>query len=344
MADPRFFTRAAPATLEELARVAGATLAPGADPARMIADVAALGDAGPSEISFLDNRKYVTAFRGSAAGACIVAPEYAEQAPDGMALLLSKAPYMGWAHIVRRLYPEPAVRPGVAPGAVVDPAAIIGASVEIGPNAVIGAGAEIGDGCRIGPGAVIGDGVVLGEGSSVGANASISHALIGKRCKIYPGARIGQDGFGFAMHPTGHVRIPQLGRVVIEDDVEVGANAAIDRGAGPDTVIGRGTMIDNLVQIGHNVAIGRGCVIVSQVGISGSTRVGDFAALGGQAGIAGHLTIGSGAQISAQSGVIGDVPAGAKVVGFPAAPTKEFFRQTAMLRRLVREKRDEKKE
>jgi UDP-3-O-[3-hydroxymyristoyl] glucosamine N-acyltransferase len=142
------------------------------------------------------------------------------------------------------------------------------------------------------------------------------------------------------MDPSGHVRIPQLGRVVIEDDVEVGANSTIDRGAGPDTVIGRGTMIDNLVQIGHNVTVGRGCVIVSQVGISGSTRIGDFVALGGQAGIAGHLTIGAGAQVMAQSGVIGDIEAGATVVGFPATPSKEFYRQTAMLRRLVRERKE----
>jgi UDP-3-O-[3-hydroxymyristoyl] glucosamine N-acyltransferase len=169
----------------------------------------------------------------------------------------------------------------------------------------------------------------------------VSHAIIGVRVRIYPGARIGQDGFGFAPDPAAPVKVPQLGLVIIGDDVEVGANTTIDRGAGPDTVIGAGTMIDNLVQIGHNVQIGRGCVIVAQVGISGSTRLGDFVMVGGQVGMAGHLTIGDGARIGAQAGVISDLQPGDTVLGSPAMPIKEFHYMTAYIRRLAARKKGE---
>jgi len=181
---------------------------------------------------------------------------------------------------------------------------------------------------------------VLGADVRVGANVSISHALIGARVRLYPGVRIGQDGFGFALDPARFIKVPQLGRVIIEDDVEVGANTTIDRGAVPDTIIGAGTMIDNLVQIGHNVQIGRGCVLVSQVGISGSTRLGDHVMIGGQAGLSGHLTIGSGARIGAQAGVMRDVAPGETVLGAPALPMREFFRQVAALQRLAKKKGD----
>ncbi|GIL38585.1 UDP-3-O-(3-hydroxymyristoyl)glucosamine N-acyltransferase [Roseiterribacter gracilis] len=340
MSDPRFFTCAAPATLAELARIANATISGDADPSRMIDDVAPLRDAGPAHISFLDNRKYIEAFRATKAGAVLLLPEFAEQCPPGTVALVTRKPYMSWAHVVRRFYPSRTSTGIRHPSAIVDPAATIGSDVEIGAGAVIEARAEIGNRCRIGPNAVIGVGVVLGDDTEVGANATINYALIGQRCRIYPGACIGQEGFGFAMDAAGHVPIPQLGRVIIEDDVEVGANTCVDRGAGPDTVIGRGTMIDNLVQIGHNVTIGRGCVIAAQVGISGSSRIGDFVAFGGQVGIAGHLSIGAGAQLMGQSGVISDIPAGVTVAGFPATPSKEFYRQTAMLRRLVRERKE----
>jgi UDP-3-O-[3-hydroxymyristoyl] glucosamine N-acyltransferase len=199
---------------------------------------------------------------------------------------------------------------------------------------------EIGARCLIGANSVIGQGSVLGDDVRVGPNVSISHALIGARVRLYPGARIGQDGFGFALDPRGYVKVPQLGRVVIENDVEIGANTTIDRGAGPDTVVGAGTMIDNLVQIGHNVRIGRGCVLVSQVGISGSTRLGDYVMIGGQGGLVGHLTIGHGAQIAAQAGIMRDVAPGERVMGSPAVPFREFFRQVAALQKLARKKGD----
>jgi UDP-3-O-[3-hydroxymyristoyl] glucosamine N-acyltransferase len=209
-------------------------------------------------------------------------------------------------------------------------------SAEIGPYVVVEAGAEIGPGCRIGPFVSIGKGVTIGPDCRIGAHASLSHAMLGARVYIYPGARIGQEGFSFASTATGFLSIPQLGRVILEDDVEIGANATVDRGSTQDTVIGAGSRLDNLVQIGHNVRLGRCCVIVAQVGIAGSTTLEDFVQVGGQAAMAGHLRIGQGAQIGAQAGVIADAPAGSVLLGSPAQPRKEFFRQVATLRRMVR--------
>jgi UDP-3-O-[3-hydroxymyristoyl] glucosamine N-acyltransferase len=195
---------------------------------------------------------------------------------------------------------------------------------------------RIAAGCQIGPHAVIGQGVVMGEGCRIGAQASVSHAILGNRVYVYPGARIGQEGFGFAITPAGFLTVPQLGRVVLQDDVEIGANSTVDRGASHDTVIGAGTRIDNLIQIGHNVRMGRCCVMAAQSGVSGSSILEDFVQIGAQAGLTGHLTIGAKASIGAQAGVMSDVPAGAVVVGSPALPVREFFRNVAVLRRLAR--------
>ncbi len=217
---------------------------------------------------------------------------------------------------------------------MVDPSARIDPSTEIGAFALVGAGVEIGPGCRIGPGAVIGDGVVIGADCRIGTHVSVSHAILGARVCLYPGARVGQEGFGFAVTPSGFVTVPQLGRVLLEDDVEIGANSTIDRGSVQDTVIGAGSRLDNLVQIGHNVRLGRCCVIVAQAGISGSTVLEDFVMVGGQSGLIGHLHIGRRARLGAQSGIMADVPADTEVVGSPAMPVREFFRQVATLRRL----------
>jgi len=336
MADPRFFDRAGPFTLAELARIAQAELAPEVDPERRIADVAPLDRAGADELSFLDNRKYAAAFAASAAGACVVHPDMAEKAPAGMALLLSRKPYRSYALCAQAFYPRQLPASGVSPAAHVDPTASVGEGTEIGPGAVVEAGAEIGARCLIGPNAVVGRNVRIGDETSIGACVSLSHCEIGSRVTIYPGARIGQDGFGFAMDASGHVRVPQLGRVIVEDEVEVGANVTIDRGAGPDTVIGRGCMIDNLVQIGHNVVLGPGCVIVAQAGISGSTRLDHHVILAAQAGVTGHLKIGAGARIAAQSGVMRDVGPGAEVGGSPAVPMRQWLRQSAILGKLAR--------
>jgi UDP-3-O-[3-hydroxymyristoyl] glucosamine N-acyltransferase len=218
----------------------------------------------------------------------------------------------------------------VAQGARVDP------SAEVGPFSLVEAGAEVGARCRIGPYAAIGPGVVLGPECRIGAHASLTHAILSARVYVYPGARIGQEGFSFARADAGFLTVPQLGRVILEDDVEVGANSTIDRGSTGDTVVGTGSRTDNLVQIGHNARLGRCCVIVAQVGIAGSTVLEDFVQVGGQAGLTGHLHVGEGARIGAQAGVISDVPQGATLLGSPAQPRQEFFRQVAVLKQIIR--------
>ncbi|HTT78666.1 MAG TPA: UDP-3-O-(3-hydroxymyristoyl)glucosamine N-acyltransferase [Stellaceae bacterium] len=338
MADPRFFARTGPYSLARLAGLTGARLGNPDDGERLVADVAPLETAGADDLTFLDNRKYLDAFARSLAGAAIVEERSVERAPVGMALLIAAEPYKAFARAAQAFYPEEPVAPRRATSAVIDPRAEIGPDCDIGPFVVIAAGARIGPRCRIGPNTVIEAGVELGADCRVGANVTLSHCLIGDRVVLHPGVRIGQAGFGFAPDPQGPVKIPQLGRVVIGDDVDIGANTAIDRGSAHDTVVGAGTMIDNLVQIGHNVVLGRGCILAGQVGIAGSTKLGDFVMAGGQAGLAGHLTIGSGARIGAKAGLMRDVAPGETVGGSPAVPFTLFMRQTAILQRLARKK------
>lgn len=336
MPDPRFYAAAGPFTLAEIAAAAAARLPAGADPSTRLHDVAPLGAATARHLSFLDNRKYLDAFVATGAGACIAPGALAHRAPPGTTVLASDAPYKAYARAAALFHPVAAPEPGVHPAAVVDPAALLAEDCRIEAGAVIAADARIGARCLVGANATVGSGVEIGDETRIGAGASLSHCLVGARVTIYPGARIGQDGFGFAPDPQGHVKIPQLGRVVIGDDVEIGANTTIDRGSGPDTVVGQGCRIDNLVQIAHNVRIGRGCVIVAQSGIAGSTAVGDFVQVGGQAGLVGHLTIGAGARIAGQSGVIRDIEPGATYGGTPAVPIRSWHRQTAALARLAK--------
>ena len=331
--DPRFFRRTGPHSLAAVVDAAGANAAPRQ---LLLTGVAPLQTAGPAEVSFLDNRKYAGALDATRAGAVIVHPDLASRVPEGAVAIITEQPYVAWAKVAALFHPEPPTAPGVHPTALVAADAIVDPGAEIGPFAIIGARAEIAAGCRIGPHAVIGPGVMLGRDCRVGAHACISHALIGNRVYIYTGVRIGQDGFGFAIADTGFLTVPQLGRVIIGDDVEIGANTTIDRGSLHDTVIGAGSRLDNLVMIGHNVTLGRACVIVSQVGISGSTAIGDQVMIGGQAGLAGHLKVGRGARIGGQAGVMNDIPAGADVIGSPAQPVREFWRHFALLRKLAR--------
>lgn len=341
MADPRFFQVQGPFTVAEIASLTGAEPGRPGDADRVLRDVAPLDTAAQGDLSFLDNRKYTDAFARSTAEAAFVRPALADRAPPGMALLLVEDPYRAYARAAQAFYPEPTGTGHISPHAIYDHTVEIGHGTTLGAGAVIGRRARLGERCRIAPNVTIGDGVVIGDDSVVGANASVSHALIGARVHIYPGARIGQDGFGFAMGLGGHVKVPQLGRVVIEDDVEIGANVTIDRGAGPDTVIGRGSVIDNLVQIGHNVRIGPHCVIVAQSGVSGSTVLGSHAVLAAQSGLTGHLSIGDGAQVGAQSGVMRDVPAGGRVAGSPAVPARQHWREVATLAKLAKGKGDQ---
>lgn len=326
MADPRFFKMTGPLALGELANIAGGELVPGTDPERRFEGVAPLGTAGAGEVSFLDNKRYLEAFENSKAGACLIEPRYAERGPEGMALILTEKPYRGYALVARAFYPEPTWDGEIHETAVVDPSAEIGEGCFIGPYAVIGPGATIGRRCRIEAHAILEEAVVIGDDTIVGHGASLSHCLVGARCRFHAGVRLGNRGFGFTLDAEGYLDVPQLGRVIVEDDVEIGANSTVDRGAGPDTVIGAGSKIDNLIQIGHNVRIGRGCVLVAQSGVAGSSTLEDYVMLGAQGGIAGHLTIGKGAQVAAQSGVMRDVAPGQSVCGAPAIPIKDFFR------------------
>lgn len=339
MADSRFFTGKGPFTLKELAAAAGAELADIGNAGRKVNAVAPLDRAGPQDISFLDNTKYLEDFAASRAGACIVHPKHADRAPRGMALLLAEEPYQAYAAVAQHFFPAPPVMPGIHASAQIDASASVAESASIGPGAVIEAGAEIGERSRINANTVIGAGVSIGDDCRIGANATIQYSLIGDRVILHPGVCIGQDGFGFAMSGAGHQKVPQLGRVIIEDDVEIGAGTCIDRGSGPDTVIGAGTKIDNLVQIGHNCQIGRGCIIVSQVGLSGSTRLGDFVVMGGQAATAGHLSVAPGSRFAARSGIVGDIPDQGTYGGFPAVPVREWHRQTATLARIAKNKK-----
>ncbi len=338
MADPRFFANHGPLSLGDLARISKAKLGPRVREDATFDDVAPLGQAGPSHVSFVDNRKYVEQFTQSRAGACVVEPGLAARAPASMMLLLTDKPYRAYAKIARAFYPSVSQPRQIDSGAHVDETAEVAASCDIGAGVIIGPRASLAENVCVEPGAVIGAGVIIGSDGRIGANASMSHCIVGRRANIHPGARIGQRGFGFDLDPSGHLDVPQLGRVIIGDDVEIGANTTIDRGSGPDTEIGDGCKIDNLVQIGHNAKLGRGCVVVAQAGVSGSSQFGDHVVLAAQGGIAGHLTIGAGAQIGAQAGVMRDVPPGAKVVGSPAVPVREFFRGVAVLARLARTK------
>ena len=334
MADTRFYSVSGPFTVAELAETAQADLRDGADGSRLIKDIAPLDAAGDDAISFFDNKRYFEFFTKTRAGACIAKPKFADRAPPETSILLSETPSLAFARVARVFYPPPKVEAGISPSAIVDATATLGKECRIDPGAVIGTRCQIGERCHIGANAVIGEGSVVGDDCLIGACASLSHSILGDRVYIHPGARIGQDGFGFTSSEAGHLRIPQIGRVVIHDDVEIGANTTIDRGSGSDTIIGAGCKIDNQVQIAHSVHLGRCCVIVSQVGISGSTKLGDFVACAGQAGFSEHLTIGDGVKLAARAGVINDLEAGRTYGGAPAVPIMDWRRQTVALTRL----------
>ncbi len=278
MADARFFRPAGRFALGALATLAEARLV-GGDPQREITDVAPLESAGPDQVTFLDNARYLDQAATTRAAACLIRPQHADRLPDDVARLLTTDPYRGYARVAAAFYPEAAAPgadhppvPEIAAGALIDPAAILGAGCRVAAGAVIEAGAELGPRCRIAANAVIGAGVALGPDCRIGPGATLNHCLLGSRVVVHAGARIGQDGFGFAPAAQGHLKVPQIGRVVIGDDVEIGANTTVDRGSGPDTVIGRGCKIDNLVMIAHNVSLGEDCIVVAQMRYLGQHR------------------------------------------------------------------------
>lgn len=340
--NPGFFDRAVRPSLADIVEWTNAQASAGADLSLLVDRLAPLDEAGSGALVFLDNPKYATELAHCQATACFVAEKFAGRVPKNIVALVTPDPYKSYAITAAKMYPQatlPATNfaaSGLSPGVFVHPTARLEDGVIVDPGAVIGPGAAVGSGSVIGAGAVIGPNVQIGRNCTVGPGSTLLCALVGDDVIIHSGVRIGQDGFGFAMGPGGHLKVPQIGRVIIQNDVEIGANSTIDRGANRDTIIGEGSKIDNLVQIAHNVVIGRHCVIVAQVGISGSAELADYVAVGGQAGIAGHLTIGMGAQIAAQSGVMTSVPAGARYGGTPAQPLPDFWRSLAAIARLTR--------
>lgn len=335
MADPRFFDNRGPFVLSDLCASAGVALPESVDAGAQVYDVAGLAQAGPQHLSFFASARAREDFAHSTAGWCLVPEDKPVTGPPKTAIIPVRSVSHAFAGIARLFYPnyEMTISEQNVP---VHPTARLGEDVVLAPGVVIGAGAEIGRGTRIGANSVVGRGVAIGRGCEIGSNVSITYAYLGDEVVVQPGAVIGGSGFGFASGPAGHVKIPQLGRVIVQDRVEFGANSTVDRGALADTVIGEGTKIDNLVQIGHNTQIGRNCIIISQVGLSGSVTIKDFAVLGGKVGVADHVTIGEGTRVAAMSGIMHDLLDGKEYAGVPARPARTFFREVATLAKLAK--------
>jgi UDP-3-O-[3-hydroxymyristoyl] glucosamine N-acyltransferase len=343
MADPRFFDNRGPYTLAEVCARANVSVPAANNGAARIEDVASLSGAGPTHLAFFTGGAVNAAeFAQSKAGFCFVPQNLGKYTPPAtMVVIPCGSVTHAFGAAARFFYPDSALASWVQQTSV-DPSARIGEGVVLSPGVVVGPRAEIGDSTRLGPNAVIGRGVTIGRHCEIGSNVTISHALLGDEVLILPGAQIGSPGFGFASGPAGHVKIPQLGRVIIQDRVEIGACTTIDRGALTDTVIGEGTKIDNLVQVGHGTHIGRHCVIVGQVGISGSCEIGDFVVMGGQAGVADHTKVGTGARIAARAGTAPGVelPGGADYGGAPAKPIREWIREVHAVTMLAKRGRN----
>ena len=336
MIDPRFYSNAGPFSLGDLADRLGGTLGDDAPRDLKITDLAMLHVAGDTEIALFTDRRYRAAFETTKAAVVVTRPGLAEDRPDGGPYLISAPePRQAFTEIAWLFYPKTGEALGL-PEQLGE--AKIGEGCRITASASIGKGAEIGPRTTVGQNAMIGPGVVIGADCTIGPNTTISHAILGDRVHIYSGAIVGAQGFGFVPGEQGLRRVPQLGRVVIGNDVEFGANSTIDRGALGDTVIGDGSVVDNLVQIGHNVRVGRSCIICGQTGIAGSVTIDDGAIIGGACGIADHVVIGAGAKLAGGSGVIHDIPSGATVAGYPAIPVKQWHRQTATIGRMLGKK------
>src|SRR3954452_10751651 len=343
MAQPTFFKQPPWSTLADIAALTGAHLVDASHAERKVRGLASLEEAGPSHLTFFDNLKYAGQLGQTRAAACFVAERFALDLPSHVAVLRTPDPLRAFVTFARELYAQ-SLRPsawfghsGIASSAVIHPTAHLEDDVHVEPLAVVGPGVEIGAGTVIGSGAVIGANVRIGRDCNVGANSSLQFALVGNNVLIHPGCHIGQDGFGFVFAAGRQMKVPQAGRVLIQNDVEIGAGTTIDRGSLRDTVVGEGSKIDNQVQIGHNVIVGRHCLLAAKAALGGSLTIGDHVALGAGVGVNNHVNIGDGAQITAMSGVKDDVPARGRWGGFFAKPTRQWFREIVAVERLVRD-------
>lgn len=345
MSEPLFLRESSGLSLDEVVKLTGASVADGAALDRRVVNVAPLDRASPRDLCFFDNKRFGADAGATHAAACLTRADLAGQLPARTLALVVREPFKAFVQVSRALFPQ-SLRPlsmapaGATAGAHVDETARLEAGATAEPGAVIGAGAEIGSGTVIGANAVIGPGVRIGRDCSIGPSAVVTNALLGDRVIIHPGCKIGQDGFGFIMGGAGHLKVPQVGRVIIQDDVEIGAGTTVDRGALRDTVIGEGTKIDNLVQVGHNASIGRHCILVAYTGISGSATLEDFVAFGARAGVVPNVTVGEGSQIAASSNVATDVPPGSRWGGSPAKPMRQWLREIKAVERMSRHKDD----
>ena len=328
MPDPRFFESTGPLSLDAVGRITGALVPEGAGAVR-IDRVAIASRGGEGALAFVGARSFLDALAERPPTACFIPEALAGELPPGCIPLVHRNPQGAYALVAAELH-APRRHVGAA---AISPEARIETGAVLGPGVVVGQGAAIGAGTVIGPNTVIGPGVAIGRNCNIGANVSLSFALLGDRVKILSGSVIGEPGFGATAGASGLIDIPQLGRVILQDGVTIGACTTIDRGAYEDTVIGENTKIDNLVQIAHNVRIGRNCVLAGQTGISGSVTIGDGCQLGGRAGVADHITVGDGARIGASGGVLRDIPAGETWAGFPAQPVQKWLREVAWLSR-----------
>jgi len=340
MADPRFYDNRGPFTLAEICARSGSSLPAGAHGNARIADLASLDGAGPEHLAYCVGGRASRELAVSHAGYCFIGPKVkAESVPQGTIAIAAADAGVAFASAAAMFYPESGLL-AWAQQTPVDPSAIIGEDVLLGPGIVIGPNVEIGAGTRIGPNTVIGRGVSIGRNCEIGSNVTITHAYLGDHVLVLPGAQIGQPGFGFNSSAAGHAKIPQLGRVIVQDHVEVGACSTIDRGALGDTVIGEGTKIDNLVQIGHNDRLGRHCILAGQVGLSGSVELGNFVVMGGQVGASDHVRVGDGATFAGRAGLgPGDYPGGKIYGGYPVREAREWMRETGALALLAKRRK-----
>lgn len=347
MADPVFFQPSRELTIGYIADFTGASLRDPKLAPRVVRRLASLANASDDALVFVEGKKNVDGLKGIKAAAVLCTDFIASSVPSGIAVLITRNPHRDFSSVGRMLFPT-SERPeswlgetGVSPAAFIHPSAQVedGATIEAG--AVIGKDVTVGKGTLIAATAVIGAGCQVGRDSYIAPGVSVQYAFIGNRVYLHPGVRIGQDGFGYVPGPAGLEKVPQLGRVIVQDHVEIGANTTIDRGALNDTVIGEGTKIDNLVQIAHNVRIGRFCLIAAHCGISGSCTIGDQTMLGGRVGIADHLIVGSRVQVAAGSGVMNDIPDGERWGGLPARPIKQWFRDIANIRSIGQSRKEQ---
>jgi UDP-3-O-[3-hydroxymyristoyl] glucosamine N-acyltransferase len=341
MENRKFFDSPAGLTVANILLLTGAECRDATRLSHLITGVAPLELAGPHDLAFIESNKYADALAKTRAGACLMLQRFESRAPSTLILLPTEQPFQGFVDVHSELYPQ-SLRPTslyetgeISPGSTVHRTARLGSGITVDPGAVIGPRAEIGSGSIIAATAVIGPDVLIGRDCVIGAGCSITHSIIGERVVIHPGCRIGQDGFGY-IAGIPQQKVPQTGRVIIHDDVEIGAGTTIDRGGIRDTIIGEATKIDNLCQVGHNVVIGRHCIIAAQSGLSGSVTLDDFVALGGRVAIASHVTIGKGGRVAGGSGVMNNVPPGKTWGGYPARPRMQWMRQLATLARLTR--------